>query len=81
MKSSMYVMPWKESILVHSKLTQSCGLTNIENYWVSGPFPSSGILENTTFRKLDLFPSSDEGGGKDTYSVGSLRKSQYLPLN
>jgi hypothetical protein len=30
--------------------------------------------ENTTFRKMDLFPSSDEGG-EDTYSVGSLRKS------
>jgi hypothetical protein len=30
-------------------------------------------LENTTFRKLDLFLSS--GQGDDTYSVGSLRKS------
>jgi hypothetical protein len=28
--------------------------------------------ENTTFRKVDLFPSSGEG---KTYSVGSLRKS------
>jgi hypothetical protein len=27
-----------------------------------------------TFRKLDLFPSSGEGGGEDTYSVGPLRK-------
>jgi hypothetical protein len=35
--------------------------------------PSCWILnlENTTFRKLDLFPFSGEGG--DTYSVGSLR--------
>jgi hypothetical protein len=33
--------------------------------------PSSHILKNTTFRKLDLFPSSDEGVG-DTYSDGSL---------
>jgi hypothetical protein len=33
-------------------------------------------LENTSFWKLDLFPSSgEEGGGEDTYSVGSLRKS------
>jgi hypothetical protein len=24
---------------------------NTQNYWVSGLFPSSGILENTTFRK------------------------------
>jgi hypothetical protein len=31
-------------------------------------------LKNTTFRKLDLFPSSGEGVG-DTYSVGSVRKS------
>jgi hypothetical protein len=45
------------------------------NYWVFGLFTSSGILENTTFRKLDLFPSSGEGGGKHTYSVGPLRKS------
>jgi hypothetical protein len=29
-------------------------------------FPSSGILENTTFRKLDLFPSSGEGGWEET---------------
>jgi hypothetical protein len=31
--------------------------------------------KNTTFRKLDLFPSSGEGGGEDTYSVGPLRES------
>jgi hypothetical protein len=30
-----------------------------------GTFPSSGILENTTFRKQDLFPSSGEGGGEE----------------
>jgi hypothetical protein len=36
----------------------------------SGLCPSSGFLqtENTTFRKLDLFPSSGEGGG-GTYST------------
>jgi hypothetical protein len=45
---------------------------NTQNYWVFGFFPSSGILDNTTFRKLDLFPSSDEGGGEDTYSVEPL---------
>jgi hypothetical protein len=32
------------------------------------------IQENRAFRKLDLFPSSVEEE-KDTYSVGSLRKS------
>jgi hypothetical protein len=31
--------------------------------------------ENMMFRKLDLFPSSGEGRGEDTYSVGPLRKS------
>jgi hypothetical protein len=29
---------------------------NTQNYWVFGLFPSSGILENTSFRKLDLLP-------------------------
>jgi hypothetical protein len=33
------------------------------------------LQKNTTFRKLDLFPSSGEGGGEDTYSVGPLRES------
>jgi hypothetical protein len=30
-------------------------------------------LENTTFRKLDLFPSSDDGGGKTPTQLGPLR--------
>jgi hypothetical protein len=46
---------------------------NTQNYCVLGLFPSSGILENMTIRKLDLFPSSDEGGGGGTYSVGPYR--------
>jgi hypothetical protein len=40
-----------------------------------GLFPSSGILENTTFRKLDLFPSSGEGGGEDTTQLGPLERA------
>jgi hypothetical protein len=28
----------------------------LQIFWVFGLFPSSGILENTTFQKLDLFP-------------------------
>jgi hypothetical protein len=41
-------------------------------HMIFGLFPSSGILENTTFRKLDLCPSSGEGGGEDTCSVWPL---------
>jgi hypothetical protein len=48
---------------------------NTQNYWGFGLFTSSGILGNTTFRKLDLFPSSGEGGGEDTYSVGPLERA------
>jgi hypothetical protein len=48
---------------------------NKQNYCVFGHFPSSGILENMTFRKLYLFPSTGEGGVEDTYSVGPVRSS------
>jgi hypothetical protein len=42
--------------------------------WVFGICPSSGMLKNTTFRKLGLFPSlGDSVGG--THSVGSVRKN------
>jgi hypothetical protein len=40
----------------------------------SGLFPSSCIPKNTMFQKLDLFQSSGECGGEDTYSVGPLRE-------
>jgi hypothetical protein len=35
-----------------------------QSYWVFGLFPPSCVLgsRNTTFRKLDLFPSSGERG-------------------
>jgi hypothetical protein len=48
------------------KLAELCGVElqtdRITVLW--GDFPSSDILEkrNTTFQKLDLFPSSSEGG-------------------
>jgi hypothetical protein len=48
---------------------------NTQNYWVFGLYLSSGILENTTFRKQEKFPSTGEGWGEDTYSVGPPRKS------
>jgi hypothetical protein len=48
---------------------------DIQDYWVL-VFVHRPVLkkQNTTFRKLDLFPSSGEGAG-DTYSVGPVRKS------
>jgi hypothetical protein len=48
--------------------------TELLGFW---RFPLSGVLgsKNTTFRKLDLFLFSGEGG-EDTYSVGPLRKSE-----
>jgi hypothetical protein len=46
----------------------------------SGLFLSSCIPKNTTFRKLDLFPSSGEDGGEDTYSVGPLKERMETDL-
>jgi hypothetical protein len=54
-------------------LTMVYVVQNSQNF--SGLFPSSCIPKNTTFRKMDLFPSSGEAGGEDTYSVGTLRES------
>jgi hypothetical protein len=35
------------------------------DYWISGLYPWSGILKDTTFRKVHLLPSSGErAGGK-----------------
>jgi hypothetical protein len=34
---------------------------NSQDYWVFGLSSSSYILKCAIFRKLDLFPSSDEG--------------------
>jgi hypothetical protein len=36
---------------------------NTRNFSVSGLYPSSCVWRNTTFRKLDLFPSSGKKGG------------------
>jgi hypothetical protein len=50
--------------------------SNTQNYWVLGLFPSSGILDNTTFRKLDLFLSYGEGGGEKTPThLGPLERA------
>jgi hypothetical protein len=44
-------------------------------------FPSSGVLasRNTTFRKLDLFPSSYWGGGKTPTQLGPLERANHNP--
>jgi hypothetical protein len=52
---------------------------NTQNYWVFGLFLLSGILENTTFRKLDLFPSSGEGGEKTPTQLGPLERANLNP--
>jgi hypothetical protein len=46
-----------------------------QNYWLLGHFPSSGDLGNrdTTFRKLDLFPSQVKWGRKHLDQVQWLR--------
>jgi hypothetical protein len=48
-----------------------------QNYWVFGLFPSLGILEleNTTFRKLDLFPFSGVWGKKTRTQLGPLERA------
>jgi hypothetical protein len=55
-----------ECVLVKVINTDKKVITELYSYWVFGLRPSSGILRNTTFRKLDLFPSSSEGVG-DTW--------------
>jgi hypothetical protein len=51
-----------------------CFTGELLGFWTLSINRFSKKLENTPFQKLDLFPSSGEGGG-DTYNVGSLRKS------
>jgi hypothetical protein len=53
---------------------------NTPDYWAFGLCLSPDILKNTTFRKLDLFPSSGEEV-RDTYSVGSRSNSSAQSLD
>jgi hypothetical protein len=46
---------------------------NSQNF--SGLFPSSCIPKNTTFPKLDLFPSSGEGGEKTPTQLGPVERA------
>jgi hypothetical protein len=49
-------------------LTMVYVVQNSQNF--SGLFPLCGIPKNATFRKLDLFPSSGEGGEKTPTQLG-----------
>jgi hypothetical protein len=48
---------------------------NTQNYWGMDFFhrPVFWKTDNTTFRKLDLFPSSGEG--EHTYSISTLERA------
>jgi hypothetical protein len=46
---------------------------NSQNF--SGLFPSSCIPKNTTFRKLDVFPFSGEGGEKTPTQLDPLERA------
>jgi hypothetical protein len=48
--------------------------TELLDFWTFSIVQYFGS-RNTTFRKMDLFLSSGEFGGENTYSVWSLRKS------
>jgi hypothetical protein len=48
-------------------------VSELPGFWTLSIVRYSKKLENTTFRKLDLFPSSGERGG--TYSVEFSRES------
>jgi hypothetical protein len=66
----------------------SCGLfilfgahIFIQNHWLSGLCPitrNSKKLENITFRKMDLFPSSD-GGRETSTPLGRFERANQNP--
>jgi hypothetical protein len=60
----------RKSVRLERILTMVYVEQNSQNF--SGLFPSSGIPKNMTFRKLDLFPSSGEGGEKTPTQLGPL---------
>jgi hypothetical protein len=52
---------------------------NTQNYWIFGLFPSSGILENTTFQKLICFRPQVKVGEKTPTQLGPL-ESNVCPV-
>jgi hypothetical protein len=85
-KKSHWNLAWPPILFLHSPLSfPSSSLTSLpfasisqnfytRNWWVFGLCPSSQILNNATFRKLNLFASSAEGVG-DNYPVQYVTKS------
>jgi hypothetical protein len=67
--NSDYIRSYGLSVVKSSECPDLCG-----DYWDFGICISSGILKNTTFRKLDLFPSSGWGGGTPTL-LGPLERA------
>jgi hypothetical protein len=59
-------------------LTMVYVVQNSQNF--SGLFLWSCISKNTTFRKLDLFPSSGEGGGEAPTQLGPLQRPNLNPV-
>jgi hypothetical protein len=59
---------------IYEMLVHMMMVYNTRDCWVFGPSPSSGILKNTTFRKLDLFLSSGDGWETPT-QLGSLERT------
>jgi hypothetical protein len=59
-------LPALYDIVKHAAFFHEAILLFTQNYWVFGLLPSSCVVgsRNTTFRKLDLLPSSGEGGGR-----------------
>jgi hypothetical protein len=78
LEPNVWVLPWDRSrlplalddrsnsfhVIISTVDTPSLTIWMPQDYWVFGRCPSSGILthKNTTFRKLDLFPSSGDEG-------------------
>jgi hypothetical protein len=52
-----------------------------QDYWVFGLCPSPGILKNTTFQKLDLFPSSGDVWKPPTLTDTTEQVSPTLHLS
>jgi hypothetical protein len=58
----------------------SIGMGNFLDHWIFGSCPSSSILETREHNVLETGSVSVLGGGEDTCSVRSLRKSEPQSL-